>query len=250
MQALCPQCSQKIVIDDAKVPDRPFNVRCPRCQTVVRLAGKGAAASGTAATPGAAAPAPRPVPATPPPDPSDPRVAGPEAGGGQPAEETRAHLMAQLRRETSVGEGSHAPQALVALPEAAHAAAITLTLTRLGYRVDTVEDLEDGARLVEQGAHQLVATSRAAAPQGRAESPYQRIARLGPEARRRIFVVLVGDQFKTGDGTQAFLTLSDLVLHSRDAGAADQVIRATIAERRRLYQAFDEARRRVEEGGI
>lgn len=245
MQAQCPQCSQKIVIDDAKVPDRPFNVRCPRCQTVVRLAGKGAAAGGTDAAP-ASTPAPRPAPATPPPEPSDSRP-GAEAGGGQAAEDTPAHMMARHRREMSAGEGSQGPQALVALPDAAHAAALTLTLTRLGYHVDTPEDFGDGARLVEQGAYQLVATSRVAAAQGRAEGPYQRIARLGPEARRRIFVILVGDQFKTGDGTQAFLTLADLVLHSRDAGAADQVIRATIAERRRLYQAFGEARRRAEE---
>jgi twitching motility protein PilT len=43
-----------ITIDDAKVPDRPFGVKCPKCQTVVKLPGKAAAA------PVAAVPAPAP----------------------------------------------------------------------------------------------------------------------------------------------------------------------------------------------
>ena len=80
MQALCPQCSQKIVIDDAKVPDRPFNVRCPRCQSVVRLGGKGAASA-------------PPVPTPPPPTPVDLRPAA-EAGRGALGEDMPALMMA------------------------------------------------------------------------------------------------------------------------------------------------------------
>jgi twitching motility protein PilT len=58
VQATCPQCANLITIDDAKVPDRPFGVKCPKCQNVVRLPGKTAAgASGptTAAAPAAGA---------------------------------------------------------------------------------------------------------------------------------------------------------------------------------------------------
>ena len=40
MQALCPHCSHGFTIDDKKVPDRPFGVRCPKCQEVVRLGGR------------------------------------------------------------------------------------------------------------------------------------------------------------------------------------------------------------------
>jgi hypothetical protein len=44
--------------------------------------------------------------------------------------------------------------------------------------------------------------------------------------------------------------LADLVLHSRDAGNADPLIRSTVAERKRLYQAYDEARRRFDESPV
>jgi predicted Zn finger-like uncharacterized protein len=237
VQATCSQCSQKIVIDDAKVPDRPFNVRCPRCQTVVRLAGKGADS------------APPPAPTPPPPTPVDLRPA-PDAGGGPTSEGMRAQMMAQLRREMTTGEGGGGPQALVAFPDPGAAAAITLTLTRMGYHVETVDEFDEAARLLDQGAFQVVATARVAAAQGRPESLYQRLSRLPPDARRRLFVVLVGDEFKTGEGTQAFLVLADLVLHSRDAGNADPLIRSTVAERKRLYQAYDEARRRFDESPV
>ena len=61
MQANCPKCSHRIVIDDAKAPDRPFNVRCPKCQNPVRFPGKGAATpEAPAAAPEAAAPPPLP----------------------------------------------------------------------------------------------------------------------------------------------------------------------------------------------
>ena len=134
-------------------------------------------------------------------------------------------------------------------PAASVPAAITLTLTRLGYHVDTVDDFEHGARLLEQGSHDVVATARVAAAAGRPESLYQRMVRLSPDQRRRIFVILVGDEFKSGDGTQAFLVMADLVLSAREAGAADQLIRSTINDRKRLYQAFSDARKKFEEMG-
>src|SRR5262249_1897286 len=46
VQASCSQCGHTITIDDAKVPDRPFGVKCPKCQNVVRLPGRSAAAAG------------------------------------------------------------------------------------------------------------------------------------------------------------------------------------------------------------
>jgi predicted Zn finger-like uncharacterized protein len=236
MQTLCPQCSQKIAIDDAKVPDRPFNVRCPKCQSVVKLPGKGA-------------PAAAPVEAPPPPPPTPPAaVPSPAAAEG---EETRAQMMAQIRREISLSESRPGEmRALVALPDRSLSAAITVVLTRQGYQVDTLDDWEEGARLIEQGVFNLVTTSRLAAAAGKGETLYQRINRMSPEGRRGIFVILLGDEFKTGDGTQAFVTLADLVINSRDAATADGPLRNTVAERSRLWQAFLDARHRFEASAV
>ena len=58
MQAQCSQCSSRIQIDDSKVPDKPFKVKCPKCQAVITLPGKGAAPAGNGGAEAAAAPAP------------------------------------------------------------------------------------------------------------------------------------------------------------------------------------------------
>lgn len=233
MQANCPKCAQKIVIDDARVPDRAFSVKCPKCQTSVRFPGKGAAAG----APGA--PAPQDAPA--------PEAARGDADPGPNAEAMRAEMMAQVRREMSHGDAVRPAtgRALVSLSDRTQAGAITLPLTRQGYQVDSIDNAEEGSRLIEQGVYELVVASRAAAPAGK-ESLYQRMSRLSPDARRRVFLVLVGDDFKTGDGTQAWLAMADLVAHPRDLGTADAVLTKTVEERGRLYQVFLDARKRLE----
>jgi len=246
VQANCPQCSQRIAIDDAKVPDRPFSVRCPKCQNPVKLPGRGQVETGSfTAASAASPPAPPPAPAVPAiftPLPSEPQRPAAEAAG----EEAKTQMVAQLRREMGSPDTGGPERALVAFPNPAQGAGISQSLTRLGYAVDTIDDFDEGARQLEQGAYAVVATARVAAEPGRSESLYQRIVRLSPEARRRLFVVLVGDEFRTGDGTQSFVTMADLVMHTKDSGAAEGHVRAYQAARRRLFQPMEEARKRVE----
>jgi predicted Zn finger-like uncharacterized protein len=228
VQASCPQCAQRIAIDDAKVPDRPFKVKCPKCGNSVTLPGKGAAAP--AAVPDTVAPG---APAEAPPAPA--------------SDELRTQLMADLRREMGMAAPAGAGRALVSLADRAVAGAVTGTLSRLGYQVDNIDDPEEGARLLEQGLYNLVATSRAGAVGARGENLYQRINRLSPENRRRIFMVLVNDQYQSGDSLQAWTAVADLVLNGRDAATAEATVRNTLSERQRLYQVFLDARRRFEE---
>lgn len=227
MQANCPSCGNRIAVDDAKVPDRPFQVKCPKCQSMVRFPGKAAAE---------AAPPPPPPPA-------------PEPAAAAPAsEEMRAQLMAQIRREMTSGPDTSGDRALIALPEKSHAGAMTLVLSRNGFEVDTLDDAAEGGRLLEQGVYDVVVTARLAGTAMK-ESLYQRISRLGSEARRNVFLILVGDEFKTGDGTQAWACQADLVVNSREAASVDSVFRGAMAERNRLYKVFLEARKRFEAAG-
>ena len=233
MQANCPKCAHKVVVDDAKAPDRAFTVKCPKCQTPVKFAGKAAAAAPPAP---AAEAAPAPV-----------EEAAPAPTRRSDTQEMRAGMMAQLRREMGLaGGGEGSMRALVAIPDAGQTAALTQALTRQGYAVDAFDDSGEAARLLEQGVYAVVVTSRTTAAAGKGETLHQRVTRLNPEGRRRVFVVLVGDDFKTGDGTQAFAAMADLVLNGRDTAGADAALRNTMAERTRLYQLFSDARKRFE----
>jgi predicted Zn finger-like uncharacterized protein len=226
VQTTCPQCSQGIIVDDAKIPDRPFSIRCPRCKSTVHLSGKGAPPAAEAdREPAASAP---PPPTAPP-------------------EEARTAAPAAAPREIPSGPAAPAGRALVFLSDRAQAAGVTPALTRQGFTVDVLEDGGEAARRLDQGAYTLLVTARVVAPQGAPPSLYQRLSRLNPDARRRVFVMLLGDEFKSGDGTQAFTALADLVVSSRDGATCDALLRATLQEKQRLYQAFLDARERFEE---
>ena len=216
MQGSCSSCGNRITIDDAKVPDRPFQVKCPKCQSLVRFPGKGAAA---AAPPSAPASAPAEEPEPPPPPPS--------------------------HRDVPAGETG---RALVALPDKGQAASASAMLARLGFEVESLDDASEGGRLLEQGVYDVVVTARMPA-QGTRESLYQRIGRMPSEPRREMMLVVVGDDFKTGDGTQAWACLADLVVNSREVGNADNHFRNISAERARVYQPFKEARKRLDAAG-
>jgi predicted Zn finger-like uncharacterized protein len=217
VQAQCSQCSSRIQIDDSKVPDKPFKVKCPKCQALITLPGRSAEA----------APAPAAAPAAsayvaPPPPPSP----------------------AAAARRDRVAESSN--DAIIALPGGPAATALQAALVGLGYNVDAVDDIEEGARLVEQGLYEVAVTSRTPPDPGKPESLAQRLLRLSPDARRRVFVILVGEEFRTADGTQAWVTQADLVVHPNDAPRCDHLIRTTMLERKRLYSPLVDARRKIE----
>jgi predicted Zn finger-like uncharacterized protein len=223
VQAQCSQCSSRIQIDDSKVPDKPFKVKCPKCQAVITLPGKGAAPAGNGGAEAAAAPPPAPAPTQayePPPVPSAAAVA---------------------RRERAAASQN---DALIALSGPA-AAVVQTALVNIGYNVDVVDDVEEGVRLVEQGVYELAVTSRVSGDGGK-ETLHQRLMRLATDYRRGLFVILVGEEFRTGDGTQAWVAQADLVIHPNDAARSEHLIRSTIQERKRLYLPLHDARKRIE----
>ena len=136
-------------------------------------------------------------------------------------------------------------QVLVALADRSLAGSLTMPLSRIGYSAETLENADDAARALEQGLYEVVITSREGGGQSsRGETLLQRIQRLSADVRRSLFLVLVGDDFRTGDGTQAFTVMADLVVHPRDAASVEPVLLKSIAERNRLYQAFLDAKKR------
>ena len=228
MQAQCSHCSTRIQIDDTKVPDRPFKVRCPKCQSVMTLPGRGADAP---AAQEAEAPAALEVPP------------GAAAAAPPPHEPPRPLSPAAIARRERAEAGAN--DALVALSGPA-APALQQALERLKFHVDSVDDIEEGAHLLEQGVYEVAVTARTPPEPGKPETLAERMLRLPPDARRRVFVILVGEEFRTGDGTQAWAAQADLVVNPADAGHCEHVIRSTMAERLRLYQPLVDARRRIE----
>jgi len=215
VQAQCSQCSTRIQVDDTKVPDRPFKVRCPKCQAVMTLPGREADS------------------------PPAPEAEPPASALEVPPPPSPAALARRERAQAGAND------ALIALSGPA-AAGLRQALESLQFHVDSVDDIEEGAHLLEQGVYEVAVTARTPPEPGKPETLAQRMLRLPLDARRRVFVILVGQEFRTADGTQAWAAQADLVVNPADAGRCEHLIRSTMAERKRLYQPLVDARRRIE----
>lgn len=215
MQATCSSCSNLVTVDEnnPKLPEGPFSVKCPKCQTPVRFQGR-AAAKGAAKA-------------------EAPKLGAPPGPGSAPSSAM------PLKPTALPGE-----RALIALDDTPRANELAKSIARLGYEVDVVPDA-DGVRMLDTAAHVIVAMARTVAESG-AFTCYQRLFLLSSDMRRGFFLILVGDEYTTGDGMQAFVVHGDVVVASSDAGSCEVVIRERLVERTRLFRVFVETRRKHE----
>jgi hypothetical protein len=111
-------------------------------------------------------------------------------------------------------------------------------LERLGYETEYIDVWDQKVEDIHQGRYDIIATHRNGTSPHEEKDLYRLLNMLPPEIRRRIFMVLVGDEFKTGNGTQAFSAMADIVCHPQDLGSADVLLRSTVTERARFYRSF------------
>ena len=140
--------------------------------------------------------------------------------------------------------------ALVSLTSSELGNGVSALLTRLGFGVEPLDDdtVDDKIQRVRQGEYPMLAVSRSGVPKDR--DLYAVVRSLSPDLRRRVFLLMVGDEFKTGEGTQAFAVLADLVVQGKDALDCDRLLTQTLVERRRLYQTFWDVEERKREGRL
>ncbi len=121
-------------------------------------------------------------------------------------------------------------------------------LGRLGFAVDELDSADDKILRLQQGDYAVVVSARNGAPEDR--NVYRMMQTMPIEIRRRLFLILVGDDVQTGEGTQAFALLADLVIQSKDAPSCDRLVAKTLQERKRVYQTFWDAEDRKLEGEL
>lgn len=228
MQIACPWCTYPLVIEDDKVPPQKFLTKCPKCSGGIQVPGKDDP-SGTALKHEASPPPNNPsgnghAPETTPP-PSQPAAPPP------PAQSTTTHT----------GSGR---RALVALEDAQLASAMAALLKQQGFAAEALNPWQEKVRLLHQGDYELVVTSPSGPVLEGGKTLHRRMDHLSPDARRRTFLILVGDNFRTGDGTQAFVAAADLVAHPSGLGDVGTFLAQRMDERTRVYRAFNDAERR------
>ena len=252
MQATCPQCSQVIAVDDSKVPPGPFMLRCPRCQQTMKMSGNEASRTSSGKQAGHdAAPDPASEVAAQTPSPKiDVAPQDPPQQAPTPRLEPTPQPPMSYGNATPSSSDGNGHRALVGLADGEQSRTISEVLQRRGYEVNTMDEGDERAIELQQGIYDVVVTHGNGQSSTSKKELVHLVNGLPPEMRSRMFLVLIGDNYKTGNTSEAFASLADFVCHPQDMAAADSALRATIAEKGRLYRAFLDVLRKKEAGDL
>lgn len=253
----CPKCTTRLQLDDAKIPARPFTVRCPKCEFVINAQPQAAQGDGHAA--GDDLPAPTHTQ-------REPRGANatvhdlnPEAASAPaPAEvsadtsEAARLLAALLNLSQSANDAAAAEsarprpawdkrRALVCV-STSHRREIAQALAREHYDVFVAEDT---ARAIENMREDkldvLILDNEFDMMEQGAAFITREVNALRAADRRRAVVVHLSSSARTEDAHAAFLANVNLVVNPADVRDLPRSLERTTRDLNELYKDFNKA---------
>lgn len=249
----CSHCAARLHLEDAKIPARPFNVRCPKCQQTIN-AQPPAAANDAGAL--ALDEVPTPVcsqvenAASAPTFAPDSSTANFDESASAPSMEKNdlARLLAALLQQNvepnhlKSGERGTWKRRVLVCTQPAHHHAMTNVLAKSQYEMLIAADMTQGIELMREDRIDIVIldpefdqTEQGAAFINR------EINSLRPEMRRRVLFVHLSPAVRTADPHAAFINHANLVVNPADIADLSRVLDRTIHEFNHLYRDFNKA---------
>jgi predicted Zn finger-like uncharacterized protein len=214
MELRCDDCRAVIQIPDERVPpNSTFRLNCPRCQRKITASIKTSENRGE----GQADPGLPPSLTEKPPLPSDdPHDVLPEAMDRlQPGQ---ASALLCINRDECCHE-------------------LKVMLEALGYVVDIPTTPDQALQRLRFNQYHIVLLDDHF--EGKSPNPVtEYLAGLNMHVRRDMFVVLIGERFKTADHLQAFMESVDFILHSDDLPHLATFLTRGLNEHERFYKVF------------
>ena len=258
MIVACPNCTTRLQLEDAKVPARPFTVRCPKCQQIINAQPPSINGSGGALSAGGDLPASsraqrevKSAPATAA-APFNGEPTAEEADGLVPAaaavdhSEDLAHLLAALLKRGGLGEQAPSVQAsrraterrraLVCVGAEPQRVAVANSLRNGNYEVFVASDMTQAIeRMREEKMSVVVLDSEFDAIEQGAAFINREISALRPADRRRVVFVNLSPTVRTADAHAAFLANVNLVVNNADAADLPRLLERCIRSMNDLY---------------
>lgn len=242
MIVTCSHCAARLQLDEARLPSRPFTVRCPKCQQNVNVQPPVLSRVGVQESVPAGPPVrPIPAPAFTLEGQERGRTEALERSTGISTEELLNALVALVR-----GEGAQvdfmrrqrARRALLCL-EARHRESVARSLAENHYEVylaaDTSQAIE---RMREDKIDVFVLDAEFDAAEQGAAFLTREIMALRPAERRRLFFVQVSPTVRTADAHAAFLNNANLVVNTADLKDLPSLLDYTIRSFNELYKDY------------
>jgi len=248
MILVCPKCATRLQVDEEKSPARPFNVRCPKCNSTVSSGVASPASEHGALGAGGS------------PSTDHPRFEQNTARAYEPvsvqhgdtkaaiADDPLRALMELLSRGTSQAAENpgarpawDSRKALVCTAEN-HRETVAQRLTESGCQVYVAEDTRQAIETMRSKKMDIVVLDSQfdLAEQGLAFVTRE-INVLRPPQRRRVFFVLLSPSLRTMDAHAAFLSNVNLIVNHADVDELQRIMEVALREFNDLYREFNAA---------
>jgi predicted Zn finger-like uncharacterized protein len=244
MIIVCPKCATRLQIDDEKSPNRPFNVRCPKCSSTISSGPSSPATEQSALAVGGS-------PATDHPrfEQSTARAyepAMPGAPGVKPANDDTVRMLFDLlsKGTNQNSENPHARpawdkrKALVCTSET-YRDVVAHKLSELGCQVFVAEDTRQAVETMRANKMDVVLLEPQFDPSEQGSVfVIREINVMRPPQRRRLFFVLLTPSLRTMDAHAAFLNNVNAVVNVTDIEELSRVMEVALREYNELYREF------------
>lgn len=241
MIIVCPKCSTRLQVDQDKSPNRPFNVRCPKCNSTISAGGASPALEQSALALGGS------------PSTDHPRFEQAAARAYEPANPESAaapndalqalmDLLAKGGARENDKSGSRPAwdkrQALLCAAEPLREP-VARKLTDAGYQVFVAEDTRQAIESMRSNQMDVVLLDPQFDPAEQGSAFVVReVNVLRPSQRRRLFFVLLSPSLRTMDAHAAFLNNVNTIVNVNDLDDLDRVMDIALREYNELYREF------------
>lgn len=234
----CDSCSVSLQLDETKIPSGNFTVRCPRCQNMIRVqAGASGSASQTVKQLESTSPA---------------RAVG-DNHQEFSAKESELQINNALRSllsalktedaavsKTDDDDDAKPRRVLLCLGKDQDTASTTLLAA--GYKVYIAQNPAQANERLREGKTEIVIYSPDfAAEFGGGSILQQKINKMHPAERRRLYLVSLEDSGATLNAHEAFLRNLNLIISTDDMNQMPLILRRALRDYNDLYHYYNKA---------
>lgn len=234
----CDNCSVSLQLDDSKIPDGKFTVRCPRCQNMIRIT-PGAGGAGSATVQQLASNVPAPA-----------VNQGAENFSARESElqinSAMRSLLSALQTENRVMDSGDDDDEMkprrVLLCLGSQQDRVSRLLVESGYKVYLAENPSQANERMREGKTGIVIFSPDfAAEMNGATVLHQKFNAMAASERRRVYLVSLEDEGNTLNAHGAFLRNLNLIVNENDVDELPLILKRALRDFNDLYFDYNVA---------
>ncbi len=244
MIIVCQKCSTRLQVNEETSPQRPFNVRCPKCGSTVS-SGPGNPATEQSALAVGGSPAtdhPRFEQSTA----REYEAAKPGVVNGTASTDDAVRMLVDLLAKGTAPNADNPMarpawdkrKALVCMSET-YRDAVARKLTDSGYHVFVADDTRQAVETMRANKMDVVLLDPQFDPAEQGSVfVIREISVLRPPQRRRLFFVLLSPSLRTMDAHAAFLNNVNAIINITDLDDLQRIMEVALREYNELYREF------------